>query len=85
MKASIWCITFIGWCSTVFTALRRSESAGTTQAPVGASLLANAIDQSILMLNDTPLSRAGSPPQVLCHNLSLMEHSESWPIMNLIT
>ncbi|KAB0481408.1 hypothetical protein F7R15_25685 [Pseudomonas reinekei] len=34
------------------------------QAPVGASLLANAIYQSTSPLNDTPLSRAGTLPHL---------------------
>ncbi|KAB0527345.1 hypothetical protein F7R20_06950 [Pseudomonas brassicacearum subsp. brassicacearum] len=33
---------------------------------MGASLLAMAIDQPILMLTDTPLSRASSLPQGFC-------------------
>src|SRR5216117_1910647 len=34
------------------------------RSPVGASLLAMAVDQSILTLTDTPLSRASPLPQI---------------------
>ncbi|PWE42877.1 hypothetical protein C9I50_09465 [Pseudomonas prosekii] len=41
----------------------RSQSAKTTQSPVGASLLAIAAAQSTSILNVTPSSRASSLPQ----------------------
>ncbi|CAI8972838.1 conserved hypothetical protein [Pseudomonas sp. IT-P260] len=48
---------------TVFLCLRFG---GATQSNVGASLLAKALCQSIMKLTDTPPSRAGSLPQLIC-------------------
>jgi hypothetical protein len=42
---------------------RMDVAAGSSQIPVGASLLAKEVDQPTSLLNDTPPSRAGSLPQ----------------------
>ncbi|TBN32244.1 hypothetical protein EYC95_28925 [Pseudomonas sp. BGI-2] len=49
-----------GVCTEWYTSLRPDPD------PVGVSLLAKAVGQSISMLNDRPLSRAGSLLQGMC-------------------